>query len=94
MRVRLPELVELMILKYLDLRRFQQAANISIKINTTTEFMTDTINDLDHDMDKADVCSGDLHASLQIADVPYFQASSSNAPVFEEKNRVRSFPDA
>lgn len=33
----------------------QRGANISIKINTTKEFVTDLMNDQDHDMDKIEV---------------------------------------
>ena len=78
------------ILTFLDLQRFlQQAANISIKINTTKEFVTD--RDQDQDMDKTDVWTRDLHCSWQIAYVSYFQAS--DVQVFEDKNKRRSFPD-
>jgi hypothetical protein len=33
----------------------QRGANISIKINTTKEFVTDLMNNQDHDMDKTEV---------------------------------------
>jgi len=49
-------------------------------------------------MDKTDVCSRDAHTSesgqLEVADVSYFQASSSDVQVYEDKNKRQSFLDA
>lgn len=50
------ELPNFHILSFYDLRQFmQQAANISIKINTTKDYVTDSISE--RDMDKTVVCS-------------------------------------
>jgi len=81
--------------KLLTYKRFlQQGANISIKINTTREFVTDSLNDQDHDqdMDRTDVCRSECSCLREIYwFLSYFQTSSSNVQVFEEKTRVWSF---
>jgi len=79
------------ILNFWDLRQcLQQAGNISIKINTTKEFVTDLSDnhhDHDQDVDKTDSCSTEFLASGYTTNFSHFQTSSSNVQMFE-KNKV------
>ena len=59
-------------------------------INTTKEF----VMDCDQDLVKAGLWSSHLHVSGEIAGVSYFQASSSNIQVLEDKNMLQSLSNA
>lgn len=50
--------------------------------------------DCDQDLVKAGLWSSHLHVSGEIAGVSYFQASSSNIQVLEDKNMLQSLSNA